>query len=58
MRHVQDAVELRFNGDRYLLLNLLSRMPRPLRNHLDPSVGHIGVRFHGKRMERDHTPDE
>ena len=45
MSQVAHAVQLRFDGNGDLLLDLLSRAPRPLRDHPDVLVGHIGIGF-------------
>ena len=53
MQQMREAVHLDF--DRYgdLLLNFLRSASRPLRNHLDPGVGNIGISFYRKILESD-----
>ncbi len=58
MRQVSQAVHLGFDGNRNLLLDLFGGSSRPLGNHPDIFVGHIGIGFHRKVMERDDAPDQ
>ena len=58
MQKVRDAVHLDFDWHGDLLLNFLRGPARPLRNHLDPGVGDIGISFDGKILESDDARDE
>ena len=53
-----NAVHDGFQRDGDLLLDLLGRDARPLRDDVDVIVGHIGIGFDGKAMEGDNAPGE
>src|ERR1035438_4440673 len=53
---MRDAVHDNFDRDCDLLFNLFTGAARPLSNHLDVVVCHIGVGFHGKVLERNCAP--
>ena len=46
--HVRHAGHLNFDRNRDLLFHFLCRPARPLRNHLNVVVGHVGIRLHGE----------
>ena len=56
MHHVRDAVHDDFEWNRDLLFNLLRRNSRPLRNHLNVVVRHVGVGLNRKITESDDAP--
>ena len=58
MHHVGNAVHHGFERDGHLLLDLLRGNARPLGDDLDVVVGDVGIRFHGKLMERDRAPGQ
>src|SRR5580692_1284640 len=58
MRHMRDAVQLYFERNRDLLLDLLRRMSRPLRDDLGVGVGDVGVSFDWQIMKRNNAPDK
>ena len=56
--HAGDAVHHDFERNGDLLLDLLRRDSRPLRDDLDVVVRHVRIGFHRKLMERDRAPDK
>ena len=53
VHHMRDAVHYYFERNRDLLLDLLRRNPRPLRNHLNVVVGYVGISLNGQPLERN-----
>src|SRR3984885_5258331 len=58
MLEVRDAGHLNFGRNRYLLFDVLSRMPRPLSNDVDVVVGDIRICFDWKIVKRNDAPRE
>ena len=55
MRH---AVHLDFDGDSHLLFHFFGGATWPLGDDLNPGVRYVGIRFDGKSLEGDSTPDK
>ena len=53
-----NAVHHGFDGNGDLLLNLLRRYARPLRDDVDIIVGHVGIGFDRQTMKRHNAPCE
>ena len=56
VNHVRNAAHHDLERNRHLLFDLLRRNSRPLRNHFNVVVRHIGISFNGKVAERSNTP--
>jgi hypothetical protein len=48
-----EPVDLNLDGNRDLLLHLLGRATRPLRDHLHPGAGDIRIGLHGQVVKGD-----
>ena len=58
MLEMRSAVHLNFNRYGDLLFHFLRRPPGPLRDHLNPRIGHIRIGFNGQSLESDDAPHE
>src|SRR5579859_7053767 len=58
MQQMRNPVHLDLDGNRYLLFNFFRRASGPLRNHLNPGIGDVGISLDRQAVERDHAPNE
>ena len=58
MQQGGNPIHLDLDGNRHLLLHFLRRAARPLRDHLHPGIGHIGIGFYRQPLERNNPADK